>query len=159
MGKVAQRLARIRLALEPAAHIALERSAREAEDIAKEIAEDFWLDDTGSARASITGWNPKLSRHDKNFDDTTWRAAQAGLIKSKYPWNAPENYRPQVESEDQEEEFEAYLSMFVKYAPDIAPTFAGGEQLAVEAFKDTMKIMEGRLLSITLRELARALTV
>jgi len=158
MSNAAKRIRRMRRSLERATHVALNEFAEGGQEFAQEVVgfDDYWANDTGSARASITGYDPEVTDYDKNFDDPIWQAARSGALKSRYAgapyFNDPSNYEPVVHRVPKEAEFEAYLTMFVEYAPDIEPP-GGGEQLAVELFRDMLAWSEPRFL----REVAASL--
>ncbi|MFQ5472446.1 MAG: hypothetical protein ACE5FA_06135 [Dehalococcoidia bacterium] len=164
MSSAAKKIRRLRASLERAAHVALDEFADDAEQFAQEVVgfDEYWENDTGSARASITGFDPEVTPHDKNFDDPIWQAAQSGAIESKYSgapyFNDASNYEPVVNRVQKDEEFEAYLTMFVKYAAEIS--VGGGERLAIELFRDMLGWSEPRFLrevaAVMRQELARS---
>lgn len=153
MGQVARNLAQLRANIERGAQEALDLLAVEAENILHDdVSWSFWVDDTGAARGSITGFNPEVSSFDKNFGDPDWVAARTGAKESKYTgWPyfiTPANYTPHLATIGKPHAYEAYLTMFVKYAPEISlpreaqnvPGAPPSEEVVLHAFRETMEL-------------------
>lgn len=138
MASVASRIRRIRMQLEQEAHKGLNEAAENMAAFARAQAEMYWQDDSGSARASITGFDPEVSSHDKNFGNPAWKKAQSvGYVSPRHE-NPHTNFGPFTESVDKEEEYEAYLTAYVQYFDDIRPERGSGEELGKALFQETM---------------------
>jgi len=122
----------MRLQLEHELQQALQVTVDVAEGIAKERANEHWETDSGSAVLSITGYNPEVERYDKNFGD--WEYARDADYESPRHGNRARNFDPQraIRQASREGDYEAYLTMFVHYAPKI-----DADQLLEEASDDS----------------------
>ncbi len=97
-----------------------------AENLAVLDSYGVWQDDTGSSRASITGYSIGVQPYDKNFQNAEWQAAQArGSLKYG---THPSNFKPHVEDVDVDSEVGVILTMFVEYAEKV-----GGHEVLGDA--------------------------
>jgi len=148
MANVASRIRRIRMQMEREMQIALQRTAVVAEGIAKEQSGEFWANDSGSAAESITGFNPEIESPDRNFPNWAYAWNNPNYISPKNH-NPYTNFIPVVEQVKRDENYEAYLSMFVEYADKI-----GGDELLSEVIDDVGGTLANQVAAAFKRALA-----
>jgi len=158
MANVASRIRRIRMQLPKEAHRGLHDAAETLEGFARAQATLYWEDDSGSARASITGFDPAVSSFDKNFDAPEWAAARENPdYVSPHHHNPRSNFAEYTEAVQKKEEYEAYLTAYVQYFDDIRPERGSGEELGKALFQETMDVNQHLVLADIASAIERAL--
>jgi len=157
MANVASRIRRIRMQLPKEAHKGLNEAAENMAAFARVQATGYWIDDSGSARASITGFDPEVTDYDKNFDAPEWKAAQSPGYASPRHGNPHTNFGAYAEAVQKKEEYEAYLTAYVQYFDDIRPERGSGEELGKALFQETMDVTQYIVLANLVSAIERAL--
>ncbi len=143
MGKIANRMLAFLDKVETSLNEHLRQFAEDVEEYTRATA--HWMDDTGSARAAITGYLVDVDDYRKNFGAVEWQAAQAGKVKSRYGHKA-ENYRPLTqEHPTPTDDKVVILTTFVRYGeklefmPQTAGTFHGAMEASREDFREAVQ--------------------
>ncbi len=90
-----------------------------AEEMAKTESEGHWDSDSGSARASITGYSVNAENYDKNFQAAAWAAAQTPGYASPRWHNPAENFYPYDGEDKDAGEVAVILAMFIGYGESL----------------------------------------
>jgi len=97
----------------------LEGFAVHAEDTTRSESENYWQDDSGSARDSITAYSVGIGDPQKNYSSSNWSEARTPGYRSPRWANPETNFQPDDgnEADIDMSEPAVILTMYVPYAP------------------------------------------
>ena len=149
---VSTRLGRISKKLRAELDRALEAFAEEAEEYTR--AHRNWVDDSGSAAASITGYLVGKGDWQKNFNRPAWVAARQPGYRSPRWGHGPENFRPFVVEDEVTGDPQVILTMFVKYGEALE-----WNPLAGMTFYSAMQALRNRFFNVVAEATKRGISV
>lgn len=81
-------------------------------------SDNHWMDDSGSARDSITAYTTNAGDYDKNFSLPNWEQAMTAGFISPVWGNSSDNFLPDIRDADLDADVDSaiILTMFVPYA-------------------------------------------